>query len=539
MAANPFDIAQRLRDDRDQQAQSAASVNESLAIVDAIIDEYDELIIKLDTKIQPLMPPINEKIKAVQTAYLNRVSHGCRSDMKWIQIDSKSLNLYNNNDEEVVVYEVQKDPNTFQFLGYYGAKFYRHPKNRDYGANVVLTIDTADANPGSASLIILDSDAAELTGFSTTTASAGIKTGDLIKDSLDDPIIFQTAPAVTGLGTTSYAAYNYAVSGFCTAADNKIYGDQRVGFITDFSIGDEIYDNANKTSSGIIPSGTTITGFGTAVGITSYVQSNGITTAIQVVLDFATLSNPVSSGIAATVGRNFHVGVVSTYYFASLSAAPVATGISSSFLVIRPGDISDIEFDSSKNPIDPVEIGIAEGANVGKGHQLSLINNGDPKITTQWSEITDEPEPPVGAGRVEYYIGDFQWPTIQVRGGDGDVTTTHASLGQRVIISVGSTTGAAIGYTGTPPAGAIPGDCGTYDAAITTAESEMNAIIAQNTPIINHYINGADTLRSLRDQDEGQAWGYLQSIGYLNARGKSSLAQAQLIEDFNWTDVDA
>ena len=47
MAANPFDIAQRLRDDRDQQAQSAASVNESLAIVDAIIDEYDELIIKL------------------------------------------------------------------------------------------------------------------------------------------------------------------------------------------------------------------------------------------------------------------------------------------------------------------------------------------------------------------------------------------------------------------------------------------------------------------------------------------------------------
>ena len=249
MAANPFDIAQRLRDDRDQQAQSAASVNESLAIVDAIIDEYDELIIKLDTKIQPLMPPINEKIKAVQTAYLNRVSHGCRSDMKWIQIDAKSLNLYNNNDEEVVVYEVQKDPNTFQFLGYYGAKFYRHPKNRDYGANVVLTIDTADANPGSASLIILDSDAAELTGFSTTTASAGIKTGDLIKDSLDDPIIFQTAPAVTGLGTTSYAAYNYAVSGFCTAADNKIYGDQRVGFITDFSIGDEIYDNANKTLS--------------------------------------------------------------------------------------------------------------------------------------------------------------------------------------------------------------------------------------------------------------------------------------------------
>ena len=166
-----------------------------------------------------------------------------------------------------------------------------------------------------------------------------------------------------------------------------------------------------------------------------------------------------------------------------------------------------------------------------------MINNGDPKITTQWSEITSEPEPAVGAGRVEYYIGDFSWPTIQVRGGDGDVTTTHATLGQRVIISVGSTTGAAIGYTGTPPAGAIPGDCGTYDSAITTAESEMNAIIAKNTPIINHYISGSQTLRSLRDTDEGQAWGYLQSIGYLNAKGKQSLQQAAQIEDFNWVDI--
>ena len=64
---NPFNISKRLREDKDRQKQSAASINESLAIVDAIIDEYDELIIKLDTKIQPYIP-INEKIKAVQTS---------------------------------------------------------------------------------------------------------------------------------------------------------------------------------------------------------------------------------------------------------------------------------------------------------------------------------------------------------------------------------------------------------------------------------------------------------------------------------------
>ena len=83
---------------------------------------------------------------------------------------------------------------------------------------------------------------------------------------------------------------------------------------------------------------------------------------------------------------------------------------------------------------------------------------------------------------MEYYIGDFQWPTIATRGGDGEVSVVSATVGQRVVVSVGSTTGAAIGYTGTPPSGTIPGDCGTYDAAITTAESEMNDIIAKNTP---------------------------------------------------------
>ena len=37
-------------------------LNEQLAIIDVIIDEYDDLIIKLDNKIQPLLPPINYQI---------------------------------------------------------------------------------------------------------------------------------------------------------------------------------------------------------------------------------------------------------------------------------------------------------------------------------------------------------------------------------------------------------------------------------------------------------------------------------------------
>ena len=538
MASDPNLIAKRLREQRKQVKDETVVLNEQLALVDVIIDEYDDLIIKLDNKIQPLLPPINAQINVVQQAYLDRISHGCRSDLTWQLQEEKEMNIYNNPKQPVKIYQVVKDPSTFRFLGYYGPKYYKYPKNREYGSNVVETINDADANVGSKILPIFDADAETLTGF-TTGRLSGIKTGDFITDSLSYPYIFQAGAgtSITGFGLTDYAKYNYAVSGFCTSGDNKIYGDQRIGFITDFSIGDEVYGAPDRSGAGIVPTGTTITGFGTAVGIVTFVNDAGITTGVEVTLDFATLSNAVTNNINKDIGTSFYVGVVSSYYYADLSAAPNATGISSSFIIIRPGDLTDIEFESTKNPIDPVEIGIARGANIGKGHRLELINNGDPDITAQWREIIEDPEPAVGAGRVEYYIGTTQWPTISRRDSDGDVVTTHATLGQRVIVGVGATIGAGIGYTGNPPGGNIPSDCGTYDTAIIDAETELQNLVIASTPKINHYINGADSLRQIRDDDETKAWGYLQAIGFNNAKASRQLSQAETIEDFNWPDV--
>ena len=538
MTVDPKLIAKRLRDARKQVTDETVVLNEQLALTDVIIDEYDDLIIKLDTKVQPYFPPINRKIKAVQDAYLDRVSHGCRSDLTWTLKEEKQMNLYNNPNQEVKVYEVTKDPSTFRFLGYYGAKYYKFPKNREYGSNVVETIDNADANIGSKILPIFDADAEYLTGFTTGRAS-GIRTGDFITDSLSNAYIFQAgaATSITGFGLTDYAKYNYAVSGFCTSGDNKLYGDKRIGFVTDFSIGDEVYGASDRSGNGIIASGTTITGFGTAVGIVTYVNDAGITTGVEVVLDFATLSNAVTNTISKDIGTSFYVGVVSSYYFAELSSPPNATGVSSSFLIIRPGDVSDIEFESTKNPIDPVEIGIARGSNIGKGHILELVNNGDPDITAQWREIIEDPEPAVGAGRVEYYVGTTQWPTYTVSDGDGDSDVFYATEGQRIIVGVGATTGSAIGYANVPPSGSIPGDCSTYDTAIIDATNEMQQIIFENKPIIDHYINGSDSLRQLRSDDETKAWGYLQAIGFNNAKAKRQLSNAESIEDFDWVDV--
>ena len=549
MTVDPQDIAKRLREAREQTKTESTALTEQLALIDVVIDEYDEVINKIDNKIQPLLPPINQKITAVQQAYLARISHGCRSDLVWSQVDSGTMNIYGNNNQEVKIYQVIKDPSTFRFLGYYGAKFYKFPKNRDYGSNVVEIINTADANLGSTALIIKDENAAELTGLTTfingsgetvvvAGANAGIQTGDFITDDLDTPSIFLAGAgtSVTGVGITQYAAYNYPVSGFCTTSDNKIYADQKIGIITNFNIGDEVYGDEFKSGAGIVATGTTITGFGTAVGIVSFINDAGITTGAEVVLDFISLSNAVISSVASTIGHTFHVGMVSSYYFANLSAEPSAPGINSSFIVIRQ-DAADIVFDSSKNPIDPVEIGIAQGNNIGRGHKLELINNGDPNIIANWHEVRNDPEPLVGAGRVEYYVGTTQWPTISRRDADGDVTTTHATLGQRIIVGVGATVGAGVGYTGNPPGGNIPSDCGTYDSAIATAEDEMNSIIQQNTPIINHYINGADSMRQVRDEDETTAWGLMQGLGFNSNKASRQLGQAELIEDFDWEDI--
>ena len=44
-------------------------------------------------------------------------------------------------------------------------------------------------------------------------------------------------------------------------------------------------------------------------------------------------------------------------------------------------------------------------------------------------------------------------------------------------------------------------------------------------------------LENTRDDDETKAWGYLQAIGFNNAKASRQLSQAETIEDFNWPDV--
>lgn len=539
MAANPKEIAKRLRAQTGIQRKEEDSIAEQLALTDALIDEYDEIVNKMDGKLPPLIDPINTAITAVQAAYLERISHGCRSDLAWVQVEDSSFSRYGyDDDEEVTVWECKKDASTYQFLGYYGAKYYKYPRNMEYGANVVEEISRVDVNVGSAALVIFDDDAETLTGF--TTGRVGIKTGDLITDALINPTLFPSgnATSVLGFGLTPYPAEVYPLSGFCTSGDNKIYADNKTGIFTAFSVGDFVFGDTGKSGGGVVSAGTSITGISTAVGIITYVDNTGITSAAQMILNVFELNNAVSITVNKDIGTSFYIGIVSDYYFAHLSQPPSQAGINSSVIVVRPGNTDDLVFESTKNPIDPVEIGIAQNVNIGKGHQLDLINNGDPNTTSQWRQVRQEDEPLVGNGRAGYYVGNFNWPTFSTDDGEGNSDEFYATEGQRILIGVGGTDAgsSSIGYVNVPPAGSIPGDCGTYDNTIVVKTQEMNELINKNVPKINYYINGAKAMRYLRDEDETRAWGYMQALGYTNSRQKTQEENALSIEDFDWAE---
>ncbi len=538
----PRDITKRLRESREQKKDQVDQMQEQLTIIDAVIDEYDELILKMDGKIPPLIKPINVDITAVETAYRNRISHGCRSDLAWQQ-----NSVWDDDDGGTYQsWTVVKDPSTRVTIGYYGGKYWRYPKNIEYGSNVIADITSASVgimsvtSGGEAPMAIFDTRGPQFTGFNTDGQPSGynavIKVGDYITDALENPYIYTTGnlPTVVGLGTTSWPGMRYALSGFCTSSDNKIYGDKNVGIFTHASIGDFVYDTdttgiTSFSTGGVLPNGARITGFGTAVGIKTVVSAGGTSIGVPVVYDFMTLNKSVTASIAATTGYTFNIGIVSTYNALFLSTTTSVGAAFSSFLVVRGPDNEDLEFDATKNPIDPVEIGMLNEQRVGRGHKLELINNKDPDIVAQWHEVQQDPEPAVGAGFAEYWVGDLSWPIF-----DDDGSESYVYEGQT--ISFASTAG-NIGYKNVPPSGSIPGDCGNFDQAIVDAEAQLSSRLASDLPKIRHYINGASSLREIRNDDETQAWSMLQGIGYINEDRKNLKIRADQIDDFDWKGV--
>jgi hypothetical protein len=94
-----------------------------------------------------------------------------------------------------------------------------------------------------------------------------------------------------------------------------------------------------------------------------------------------------------------------------------------------------------------------------------------------------------------------------------------------------------VGFSNVPGLGqSVPSET-AINQTIYNKEQELADLIAESTPKINHYINAAKTLRSLRNEDETQAWSFLQGMGYVKEKQKTLKADADALDDFNWDDV--
>ena len=535
LTLTPEKIAKDLRDDFDAMDNQVTQMLEQLTIVDARIDEYDKLINKVDKKMPPLINEINSSLDDVADAYKARIAAGCKSDLAWVLLETKKGNKATAG-QDTYVYQVAKDPATRQQLNYYGVKYYRRPKNREYGANLVDQIDNANIDPLTTVLVVFDDDAGDLIGIASTDgieysdsgSPATIKLGDFITDDLDDPQIFATGnlPTVVGLGTTSYPKERGNITGMTTSGTSKFYENRAVGLASDFKVGDVLY------ADNVFPQGTTITGFEESTFDATFVNNVGVTTTEEIVIDVFLTSNPA---IATTEGHQIQVGIVSTYPAVFLSTITQVGATNSSFLIVRPPDVGGIEFEETKNPIDPVEIGIAEGNRVGKGNKVELVNNGDPKIVASWHEVRDEPEPAVGAGFVEYWEGNDQWPTLTTNDGDGPSDVEYVAEGTTVTISFGSTVSGSIGYGVNPN---NPSGCGGLDSAISSAESDRDAKIAVNKPKVEYYTGVTAALRDLRDELETQAWSFMQGVGHINEKKRKDTERAVQLENLDWTEFE-
>ena len=163
----PEKVAKSLRDDFDSMDNQVQQLLEQLTIVDARIDEYDKLINKVDKKMPPLIDEMNNALDDVADAYKARVAAGCKNDLAWVLLETKKGNKATAG-QDSYVYQVAKDPSTRKQLNYYGVKYYRRPKNREYGSNVVDQIDNGTVDSLTTVMVVFDDDAGDLIGIAST-----------------------------------------------------------------------------------------------------------------------------------------------------------------------------------------------------------------------------------------------------------------------------------------------------------------------------------------------------------------------------------
>jgi len=542
-------IIQSLKDDREQKIRQREATKDLLLLSDVTIDGYDKIIVNMDKPLPNLLVDINEKITAVKNAYDARIAADCLSDLKWIKIaeETRKVSFFatgtsgkggalSSINVTYQTWQVKKDPAQYRQIDYYGAKYYRRPHNRDYGANLVKELQDASVGIGSTYIIVFDD---------LNSALLDLRVGDTITDNIESPTVFQIGnlPEIVGFGSTAVVGPSTTFTGNISVG-STILLHTGVGIVTvGITTGDRII------RVGVTSADSVVVGFGTTSTEIEIIDDEGDPGVTTTTVNTIILSKPA---IATTSLGEFVVGISTDYPTIFISTTTYTSVDHGRFSVIRLDEDVEQSFNPELNGYSPIEISLLkDNTRLGYGHTLQIINNGAPDITAQWRDVID-PEPAVGAGYAPYYVGAASWPAqlIPIYGFSGigntirnivGYTTVYREEGYTVVIGLGLTTAQPVlGTTSVkPPGAASDSECtNTYTANITAAETQLGITSASVLPKLNYYANASDALRNIRDEKESRAFAFQTGMGFLTQEINTLKTQIETLESVDFSEFE-
>ena len=496
------EIIQELQNDLESKRNQKEALLSQLSLLDVRIDKYDSLISNIDEDALNTINIINTKVTALKQAYDARIAANCKSNLGWVLVESWRPSYYRGSfgsNSTYYKYRVQKVG--VASTPYRGMKYYQKPLNRDYGANIITTFN-GTISAGSTAITILDNN---------SQISVLSKVGDLVVDNLNVPVVFSQSnlPSIVGFGTTQVVGIvTTLVGGISTGS--TIFAHYGPGIST---IG--IDTGMLFECVGVVTS--TVVGFGTTTFPVQFLNEDGFYETSEVPCDSVILS---SSAVNGAIEAVFTVGIVTTSPSILISTSAVGSATSTLFTIIRPGDI-DTNFDYLQNPFDPLNIGIINSSTTGVGHSIFLDISGNPVETQTWNSNSSyfdsstntqvNPEPLVGAGRAEYYVGTLSWPALITCNNLGICSATRVPEGTVAITSTSNPT--SLGTTSVGPAIVGIDSCSKLREDIEKAEEYLEVTIKKYQSQIEPLINITRALRQDRDRKQLQAWSILQALG--------------------------
>ena len=529
-------IVDSLKADQKSKEDQLEQIKDLVLLIDIDLDMYDELIVNIDKQIPSLIKEINDATDEVDAAYEARIAQDVRSELKWVVTgQTKNFTKGGANNTTTTTWQVVKN-NTQQTINKYAAKYYKTPKDRDYGGSAVRDID--DAKIGFESTI-LQSNRSEKDGNGKFLDHIDIEIGDTITDSIENPQIFTVGnlPEVVGFGTTSVLGIKTTFSGNI-AFGSTVIAYAGINTTASIAVGDPI------SLTNVTQDDTVVVGIATTT--TNLVGENtlGVTTSVEVDTTAVIISK---TAVGATDNAIFNVGIFTDFPTFTLSDQAAQGTDSDNFHVLRFTNDADIgpDFDVTRGGENPVEVGIIQDANkTGYGRSIYLVNNGDPTGTKSFTEFVD-PEPKVGGGFVSYYVGNFSWPIKAIpqninmnTGQPAYWTYEYQDLGSTLVVVTGAGATTPSAGAGTTDAGELNPSQAVKDAAdalIATKEAALASIKAKNLPKINDLIAKSKALRRIRDDKQSQAWNYRRGQGDLINKIRQS---KQDQKDLTKTDLD-